>query len=46
MKSDTCMRHFEAWGLPQTHPFERLDMRDGLAYKHRAPSIVIIEAAC
>ena len=22
MKSDTCMRHFEAWGLPQTHPFD------------------------
>ncbi len=22
MKSDTCMRHFEAWGLPQTHAFD------------------------
>ena len=22
MKSDTCMRQFEAWGLPQTHPFD------------------------
>ena len=22
MKSDTCMRSFEAWGLPQTHPFD------------------------
>lgn len=22
MKSDTCMRNFEAWGLPQTHPFD------------------------
>ncbi len=22
MKSDTCMRRFEAWGLPQTHPFD------------------------
>ena len=22
MKSDTCMRHFEAWGLPLTHPFD------------------------
>ena len=22
MKSDTCMRYFEAWGLPQTHPFD------------------------
>ncbi len=22
MKSDTCMRAFEAWGLPQTHPFD------------------------
>jgi hypothetical protein len=22
MKSDICMRHFEAWGLPQTHPFD------------------------
>ena len=22
MKSDTCVRMFEAWGLPQTHPFD------------------------
>lgn len=22
MKSDSCMRHFEAWGLPQTHAFD------------------------
>ena len=22
MKSDTCMRTFEAWGFPQTHPFD------------------------
>jgi hypothetical protein len=22
MKSDACMRHFEAWGLPQTHAFD------------------------
>jgi hypothetical protein len=22
VKSDTCMRHFEAWGLPQTHAFD------------------------
>lgn len=22
MKSDTCMRSFEAWGLPLTHPFD------------------------
>jgi len=22
MKSDACMRSFEAWGLPQTHPFD------------------------
>ena len=22
MKSGTCLRHFEAWGLPQTHPFD------------------------
>jgi hypothetical protein len=21
-KSDTCLRQFEAWGLPQTHPFD------------------------
>jgi len=22
VKSDSCMRHFEAWGLPQTHAFD------------------------